>query len=77
MKELALGTWWREDGGGDKSGHGGNGSEANPVVQVLWPWGGSSSDKKKRMKLRPILKVDSMRPVGLDVRGDGEEGGHW
>lgn len=34
--------------GGNKSGHGRNGPEANPVVQVLWPRGGSSSDLKKK-----------------------------
>lgn len=64
-------------GGWIKRGPGGHGSEANPVVQVLGPQGGSSSNKKKRMKSRPALKVESMRPDGLEVRGGGEEGGHW
>lgn len=44
---------------------------------MLRPRGGSSSDKKKRMKSRPILKVESMRSDGLAVRGGREEGGHW
>lgn len=54
--------------GGNKRGHGRNGPEANLVVQVLWPRGGSSSDlKKKRMNLRTVLKVESVRPDGLEV----------
>lgn len=61
--------------GGSKSGHGRNGSEANPAIQALWPRGGSSSDKKERMNLRTVLKVESMRPDGSEVQGDEDEGG--